>query len=93
MSNVYVGQGYLTLSLDTSIDLSGAANPRVYYTKPDGTKGYWSASISGQNIEYTFTNADLDQEGTWYVQAYCTIGGLVAWGGTTKITVRPNLST
>lgn len=90
--SVFVNQGYLTISLDTGISLASASSPRIYYTKPDGTDGYWSGSISGTAIQKTLDNDDLDQPGIWAFQAYCTIGGLAAWGEIVKERVQNNIA-
>lgn len=89
--SIYVGQGYLTITLDTGISLAGAASPRIYYKKPDGTEGYWEGTISGENISKQLDNDDLDQAGIWQFQAYCTIGGLTAWGEVVRERVQNTL--
>lgn len=76
----FKNQGYYTITAATGIDLTSATNPRIYYKKPSGERGYWPATISGQSLTYTLTNDDFDVVGIWYFQAYVEIGGLKAYG-------------
>lgn len=74
--HIYLGDDGQELKLDTNIsDLSGASDPRVYYQKPDGTEGYWTANISGQYLIYALQSSVLDQIGVWKLQAYINKNG------------------
>lgn len=65
----------------TPVDFSTGTNPKVWYTKPDGTtKGSWNGTYSGsynadptldsQVITYTLATGDeIDVEDLWYFQA------------------------
>jgi hypothetical protein len=66
--------------------IAGAANVRIYFTKPSGDKGYWDATINVPEnaIEYTAEAGDFDQIGKWYVQGYLE---LPAWTGRTTTEV------
>lgn len=55
-------------------DLSGATSPRIYYMKPDKTKGFWTAVIDGQDIYYDLPASANDQAGVWKFQAYYEVG-------------------
>ena len=84
--SLFITQGYLVLPLDTGLDLSGAANPKILYTTPGGRKGEWVGTIVGENIEYQLANNSIVVLGTWRFQAFCTIGGLNAFGDIIEIT-------
>lgn len=74
----YVGD-IVKLLLNTKITLTGYT-VRIKYTKPSGVSAYWTASINGVNamiMEYTTTTADLDEVGTWKLQAYTFTGTTV----------------
>lgn len=79
--SIFTNQGYLSITLDTGITITGATVKRILYTKPDGTSGYFTASASGTTaLTYQFGNDDLDIAGRWRFQTFVTIGGLDAWG-------------
>lgn len=78
---VFNEQGYLQIKLDTGINLSGAANLRILYESPNGTTGYWSGSVTETTkIVYQLSNSTITSYGLWKLQAYCTVGGLAAYG-------------
>ena len=59
----------------STLDFSDTATKRIYYKKPDGTTGYWTATLSGTHIlYYNATSADgifdIDQAGVWKLKAY-----------------------
>jgi len=61
------------IQYDTLEDISDGTVFKLKYTKPDGTTtGEWTGSLSGTRIvQYTTASAsDLDQAGTWQLQAY-----------------------
>jgi hypothetical protein len=80
MSILYTGSGLLTLTLDTGRDLTGASNPKILYQKPDGTKGEWTATISGQSLTYAVINTDIDQAGVWKLQTYIEVAAKKGYG-------------
>jgi hypothetical protein len=64
--------------LNTYIDLTGYSTIRIKYEKPDGTTGYWTASVCPDNsyyIMYTTFHSDLNIYGTWKLQGYVAHGG------------------
>lgn len=68
IDHIYVGQEALELILDTNIDLSGASGLKIKYTKPDGTSGSWTGTLSGTTyIKKAFIDDadELDQAGIW----------------------------
>jgi len=73
----YVGDIGKKIILETGQDLSAATILRIKYKKPNGTNGYWSATIESNvsnvlaNMFYiTVAATDLDQAGKWQLQAY-----------------------
>lgn len=90
---VFNEQGYLQIKLDTGITLSGAANPRILYTKPNGVTGFWAGSVTETTkIVYQLSNASIDIYGLWKFQAFCTIGGLNAFGDVVTVDFSKNMS-
>lgn len=81
---LHVGDVSGVIRLTSSFDLSTASDLRIYYTKPSGATGYWTAALSGTTgIEYTTSSAsDLDESGQWLFQGRATIG---AWTGRSQM--------
>ena len=69
---IFKGQT-ITISLDTSIDLSGYTG-YILYKKPNDVQSSWNADISGDTVSYDITETDIDVAGVWEVQAYATDG-------------------
>lgn len=63
------------LSLDTGDSLISAANTKIFYRRPDGTSGAWTAVKNGTKLEYRLALADINQSGEWNFQAYYEIPG------------------
>jgi hypothetical protein len=79
---IFNTQGYLSIKLDTGVNLStvGASNLAIKYKKPSGLTGTWSASITETTkLIYNFSNTDLDEIGLWQAQAYFTVSGKNAY--------------
>lgn len=89
--SVYKTQSLLTINLATGMDLSGASVTRILYKKPNGIKSYWTATVSGQNLQYVVSNGDIDVEGTWQFQSYIEVGGKKGYGLVAKQVFEPNL--
>lgn len=90
--SLYQTQSLLTLRLSTGMSLAGAANPRILYKKPSGTKGYWAATIDTQDLVYVIANGDIDQEGNWEFQSYVEIGGKKGFGNIINQVFEQNIS-
>lgn len=92
--SVFQTQGYLTIKLNTGIDISASTVNRILYKKPDGTSGYWTASSIENNttLVYNLINTDLDQTGVWTFQAFVTIGGKNGYGDYVQKEIKPKLS-
>ena len=92
MSEVYKNQSYLTIYLDTNVDLTTATSMEILYKKPDGTTGEWDGSADDTTkIKYDVQDGDLDQAGQWYFQAKFILNGETAYGAKTYYTFDPNL--
>lgn len=79
--SIFKLQSLITISLETSYTLLGSASvKRILYAKPDGTDGFWTASVSGTKLTYGLANGDIDQAGVWKFQAYIEAGGLKGYG-------------
>lgn len=89
--SIFQNQGYLTIKLDTNLDISTSSDTRILYKKPDGTRGFWEADSIENNkiIVYDATNDDLDIPGVWTFQAFATIDGRNAYGDYVQKEIKP----
>jgi hypothetical protein len=60
--------------------LASAAVTNILYTKPNGEKGSWTATVSGTKLIYNVQNGDIDQVGIWKFESYIEVGGLKGFG-------------
>lgn len=87
---VYINEIGKILKLDTGINVDAATAQSVFVNKPDGTTASWGASIIDSNyVQHTTGEGDLDQSGTYRVQAVVTVGGIQRKGNTARFTVYP----
>lgn len=89
MGKIHKGQTAISLTLDSYIDLSAATSTRIYYKKPSGTTGYWSATVvNTTRLRYSdFETTTLDEEGPWYVWVYAVITAGIAIGEAVRLDV------
>jgi hypothetical protein len=90
--SLYKTQSYLTLRVNTGIDLSGADVRRILYKKPSGTRGYWPATADGQVLVYAVQAGDIDQSGIWSFQSYIEVSGRKGFGDVSSHVFEENIS-
>jgi hypothetical protein len=79
---VFVGNT-VNFVLKTGVDLTGYTDIRMRFRRADGTTGEWIPSvhtIEDTWMEYTTLISDLDQSGTWAIQAYAAAAGVSLHG-------------
>jgi hypothetical protein len=65
--------------MDCGVNISTATLVKIIAKTPRGNKKEWVGSISGTNsIRYLLQASDIDQAGTWELQAYVAMPG---WAG------------
>ncbi|HWQ18555.1 MAG TPA: hypothetical protein VN455_02180 [Methanotrichaceae archaeon] len=76
MSKIYIGDVGVEIRLDTGVDIDDATLLAIEVLKPDKTPDEWEATQYGttQSITYTTIADDLDQAGTYKLQAYAEWG-------------------
>jgi hypothetical protein len=85
-SQVFKDQDLLTITLETgNTATTGADSAKIYYVKPSGVKGSWTAVIDETAVKYDIQTGDIDEAGTWQFESEITTGGLSAQGTVTKI--------
>src|SRR5512138_383817 len=89
-NRIFVGEIGTTISLECGIDISAGTTFRIYYTKPDGTSSYWTATRSGTTVTYTTTAAtDIDAAGNWTLRSYVVTPSFTRWGDPVTMVVEP----
>jgi len=90
---VYQNEINKLLKLDCGEDITTATAQSVSVRKPDGTTDTWTASIVDSNyIQHATVSGDLDQNGTYLVQAVVTIDGVIRRGNTAEFYVYPTFN-
>jgi len=59
-------------------DLS--TTPKLYYEKPSGTTGTWTATLTTQYAQYQSSAGDIDEAGIWRIHPKLTDGTKVFYG-------------
>jgi hypothetical protein len=88
---IFKNQGYISIELDTEINLGGSTNPRILYKKPNGVSGEWVATVDGTTLVYEADNDTFDQVGVWLFQTKITIDGRDAFGKTVSKLIDKNI--
>ncbi len=90
MSDIIKGQDYRR-RLKVRRDLTLATSPRIYYTRPDKTKGFWVATKDGQDLYYDVPATENNQVGLWSFEAYYEIGAKKYYGSISTVNVLNNI--
>ncbi len=78
--------------LDCGTDISQLISAKIYYKKPSGSVGYWTANLEEtQKIYYTVQDGDLDEAGQWELQAYIELPNWKGFGQPTTFSVYDHL--
>jgi len=81
MGKTFVGDIDTEIIVNCGVDISLADPVALLYKKPDGTTGSWEPTIYNSNyLKYSTIEDDLDQEGTYRVQASLTLGDWIGLG-------------
>lgn len=80
----------------TAVDVSTATVKKFYFMKSDGTKVNKTAEFNTTGtdgkLKYTTVANDIDQAGTWQVQAYVEIGTSKYYSTKTTFAVHSNIA-
>jgi hypothetical protein len=81
---IHVGDigALIRIVIETDTDISSADSAEIRYQKPSGEIGAWSASVTGDVIEYNTLEGDIDEPGIWHMQGYIDMG---SWKGSTSV--------
>jgi hypothetical protein len=86
-------QSLLIITLDTGIDITTASVRKILFQRPDGTKSFWNATLSGTTkVSYSLILADaIPTAGKWKFQAFVTLNGLDGFGDIVDYEFKNNL--
>ena len=88
---VYKGDVGTRIKLDTGQNLSAATTLRIVYEKPNGERGYWTASaIETTKLYYDTQAGNLDVDGDWTIQAFVSLPTWTGYGESVTMTVYDN---
>ena len=85
MGKIYTGDigTKIVLDLDpdetTGISAGDVSSAKITATKPDRSKVEWDASVEGHTVYYITQDGDIDQSGTWALQAHVELTS--GWSG------------
>lgn len=80
---IFKGDIGTKIILNTNTDLATGSVFKIYYRKPDGTMGSWTAQKESDNTSISYTTqvvSDLNIAGTWVIQSYVEISGWKGYG-------------
>ena len=88
MAKYYVGSIGLTITLDTTTDLTLAPTTEIHWKSPSGATGTWVAAVvDGTKVQYSTIAGDIDEAGTWEFLAFVeTAGGFEGPGEPVSVT-------
>jgi hypothetical protein len=93
-NKIYKDEIGLAIILNCGQDVSGATGVKIKAKKPDKTEVEWDAEVyDTKYIKYLTEDGDLDLPGTYYLQAYMTLGDWTGPGNTVALTVLNDFST
>jgi hypothetical protein len=90
MSKVYVDDLGTLIQLDVGEDINTASTIEIKVKEPDGTEVTWSATESSGDsnvIEHTIVAEDIDQPGSYLLQAHIVLGTWTGVGETAQLQV------
>ena len=88
MAKIYVGDVGTQVLVNCGMTITGATGTTLEVKKPSGTEVSWTATINGTtNLRYIVIADDLDEAGTYQVQAKLTLAGWTGLGETASFTV------
>jgi len=97
MTTVHQGDVGLELLVDCGCDIAGAANAALLARLPSGIVRTWPAAVAAIDnrsrfLRYVTRPGDLEEAGTYRVQASLSLGGWSGTGKTALLLVRARFS-
>lgn len=91
----FVGDIDKKISMYLGFDISAIDTAKIFYRKPNGVAGYWSAIKGSDNlsIEHSLSVSDLDVPGLWRLQSYVQVLGSTGRNVNQLMLVNPKMET
>ena len=91
MDMIYNGTN-ITITLHANHNLANPTTCEIYYKKPSGVTGKWTAQMVGNDqITYNTQVADVDIPGIWVLQGRVLKSGAVYWTSPAQMIVEAHL--
>lgn len=92
-TDIYKDDIGVKIVLETDIDISAYTTIEIHYRKPGGDSGTWTATIESGNtsLSYTSVSGDINEAGTWRLQAYVITPTWTQHGEIARMNVLSNL--
>jgi hypothetical protein len=82
----------ITITLHANHNLSSPTTTRIYYKKPNGETGFWTATMVGNDqLTYVTLDNDIDVPGVWVLQGYVLKAGTDYWTSLAQMVVEAHL--
>lgn len=89
---VFKGDVGTFLRYTSESDISDATTLTMYYRKPSGVAGAWTAELYGTTaVQYQTVADDLDEAGTWRLQPHIVTAAWSGYGEQVTLEVHPTL--
>lgn len=88
MAKIYKGDVGTKLQMNAGCDISSASVLKIKYSKPNGNRGEWNATLAGTSSAYYVTKSgDLNAVGLWRIQLYVVLPDWSGHGETVRFRV------
>jgi hypothetical protein len=88
---IYNGSN-ITITLNANHNLANPTISRIYYKKPTGGTGFWTATMVGiHQLTYITQDNDIDVPGVWILQGYVLKSGTDHWTSLAEMIVEAHL--
>lgn len=81
---------------DTVVSLAAATVLEIHAQKPSGSTVEWTATLYGSGadgkIKYVTKTGDIDERGTWKIQAYVEVGAFKGHSRSVRFNVLPRIT-
>lgn len=82
----------VTITLHANHNLSSPTSCEIYYKKPSGQTGVWTATMQGNDqLVYTTTVGDVDIAGVWVLQGKVVKAGVTYWTSLAQMIVEAHI--
>jgi hypothetical protein len=89
---IYNGTNITIKLTEQGVNLHNPTSADIYYKKPSGQTGSWSAVIQNNHeITYTTTVGDIDIPGLWILQGKVVKAGVTYWTSLAEMIVEAHL--